>query len=107
MNKTHLELEKELTDRINQLSPIVNGLENHEPFRQLLKLWSDTERIADSSWHLLQDPAKLNELRITKFSALALVNAVPNMKHELEKLQEELIKLRNPDLMILKDVDND
>lgn len=105
--KTILDVKKELTNRVEELSPIVNGLENYEPYRQLLKLWDNTNKIADNSWHMTFDPQKLNELRITKYAALALINTIPNMKDELNRIQEELVKLNNPDLMVNKDYDPD
>ena len=103
--RTIQQIETELIKEIETLSFIVNGLENYEPFRRLLNIFNETIIACDNNWHLIADLNKLNELRISKLAANSLVNTVSNLKDRLEKFQNELITLRNPDDIVNKDYD--
>ncbi len=107
MERSLQEHKNEVVKRIEELSYIVNGLENHDPFIRLLKLWEGTKKSIDDTWHLVGDFNKLAELRITKMAAVDLIRIVPNMKHDLEMLQKQLIELDNPDQNIKKDYDEE
>lgn len=97
--------EEMLVKRIEELSYIVSGLENNDAFNRLIKVWEETKKVIDDNWHLQTDQVKLMELRITKLSALNLINMIPNMKNELSKYQKEFEELKNPDSIIKKDYD--
>lgn len=102
-----VEVEQELISRIGDLSVIVDGLEHHAPFLKLIETFQRTVKSIDSVWHMTIDPQKLNELRITKFAADEIINYISIAKQERQKLQMELAKLENPDLIINKDYDTD
>jgi len=97
--------EEALVKKIEELSYIVSGLENNDAFNRLIKVWEETRKFIDDNWHLQTDQVKLMELRITKLSALNLINMIPNMKTELSKYQKEFEELKNPDSIIKKDYD--
>lgn len=92
-----------LISQIDELSVIVNGLDNYAPFNKLIEKWKKTNEAIDSSWHLFTDLNKLNEARITKFAAMELINCIESLKSDLNKAQTELVKLQNPDEFINKD----
>lgn len=107
MDKTAQQLEEELIKRIETKSFIVNGLENHEPYLRAIESFRSTRDSIDQTWHLVMDFNKLQELRMTKMAANSIINFVSDMKFDLDKLQSELVKLRNPGDMVDKDYDSE
>ena len=99
------ELEEELIRRIDEGGYIVNGLEKHEPYLKLIEIFKQTRQQIDDTWHLVSDPAKLSELRVTKFAANTLIDFIPNLKGDVDRFQQELVKLQNPDEFVNKDYD--
>lgn len=98
--ETHNSVEKivnELTATTSRCSLIINGLENNESFNMLLDDFKKQREIIDNNWHLIDDPLKLNQLRITKFAALSLINSLDNYKHDLHKAQQTLAEIQAPD----------
>jgi len=105
--KTIAEYENDLVRRIDELSYIINGLENYGPYSRVVEMFKVTRTSIDDNWHLIADPVKISELRMTKYAVNTLIDYIPSLKQDLEKLQVELVKLQNPDDVINKDVDND
>jgi len=99
------ELEEELIVRIERMRFIISGLEGYKPFEEVLEMFRETRKNIDENWHLLNDITKLNELRMTKMAVNTLIEYIPNLKNDLNRYQEELIKLQNPDEIINKDYD--
>lgn len=99
------EIEKYLVETIQELSYLVNGLENHGPFLKLVERWQKTNESLDASWHLFGDPVKFNEARVTKFAAMELIDCVAHLKAELGRAELEMAKLRNPTDIVNKDYD--
>lgn len=103
--KSMHQLEEELISRVAELSYIVNGLEGHEPYQKMVASFLRTRESIDANWHLISDPLKLQELRVTKYAVEELINYIPNAKADLERCQLELGKLQNPDDVVNKDYD--
>ena len=96
----------ELINRIDRIKGIVSGLENNTSFKELLKDFEQNKIMADSAWHETNDPKLLDQLRILKFSAVALLTILDSYKSEIEQKEKELFKIDNPDEVITKDYDN-
>lgn len=106
MQRTQQQVEDEYIQRIERCNFIINGLENHEPFRAIMADFLQTIKNIDGAWHLMSDINRLNELRVTKLAAVSIVNCLDNYKFDLEKSTKELAELQNPDKVIQRDVDN-
>ena len=104
--KTIEQYEEELINRIKDASFIINGLDNYGPYNKIVDMFKENRQYIDDHWHLVNDPAKINELRISKMACNTLINFVSNLKMDREKFQIELGKLTNPDDIINKDYDN-
>lgn len=105
MDKTVQQVEEDYVNRIEELSYMINGLENYQPFEKVLDRFRRTRKNIDDNWHLILDPAKLHEVRVSKLAANSILSFVDDLKGELEKIQKELIILRNPDFVVNKDYD--
>lgn len=103
--KDEKELEDDLIERIARLTFIIGGLDGHEPFEEVIRMFSQTRKTIDDNWHLVSDPAKLSELRMTKMAVNTLIDFIPNLKVDKQRLQDELMKIQNPDDIINKDYD--
>ena len=101
-----LELENYLIDRIEKCTAILEGLENNSAFNMLLDDFKKQAEDIDRVWHLETDLGRVNEMRITKFATNALIMAIENYRHDLNRATEQLAKLRNKDTMIDKDYDD-
>jgi hypothetical protein len=101
-----VEYENFLISRIEKCTAVLEGLENNAAFKMLVDDFKKSSEDIDMSWHLETDLNKLNELRITKFATNALISAMQNYRYDLEKATEQLAKLRNSDIMIDKDYDD-
>lgn len=104
--KTEQDFENFLVAQVDELNFIIDGLENNPSFNMLVDKWKKTNESLDNSWHLLNDPIKFNEARITKFAAMELINCISTLKNDLARAETELFKLRNPGEFINKDVDH-
>ena len=104
-NKTLAEVEESFVKRIEELSYLVNGLDNYDPYLKAIDRFKQTRDDIDRNWHLVMDKNKLDEIRLSKMAANSIINFVNDLKYELEMLQKELIMLRNPDLVVNKDYD--
>lgn len=104
--KTEAEYRQFLVEQVSEFTSILGGLEHNDGFLKLVDKWKSTNDALDASWHLIYDPIKLNEARITKFAAMELINTIETLKADLERAQHELIKLDNPTEFIHKDVEN-
>lgn len=104
-DRTQEQMEKELIARIAKSNMVIQGLENHGPFKTVMEDFKGTIEMIDNSWHLVGDPAKLNEFRVTKMAAISLVNCLDGYKFDMKKATEELAKIQNPDKLVSRDYD--
>ena len=97
----------ELVNRLDQIKGIVSGLENNASFKELLKDFERNKTLADSAWHETTDPKLLDQLRVLKFSSVALLTVLDSYKSEIEQLEKEIFKMEHPEEVITKDFDNE
>ena len=107
MEKNFEEIKEELRLRISRCNRIVTELENNQAFKEVLDDFRQTKQRIDDNWHLISDPRQLEEMRITKLATVSLINTIETYKHDLNRAQEELIKLENPESLINKDYDTE
>lgn len=100
-------VEENLIKEIERLSFIVDGLNNYEPYKALIKHFEEAVAECDGVWHLETSPDGLRELRITKMAAQAIIDKLPSLNAELDQFKEELAKLQNPEEHINKDYDGE
>lgn len=104
-SRTRDEYRDEMLKRLSELSFMVNGLENHEAYATLLRNFEESARLIDSAWQSETDPARLNQMRITKLAAMTLLEFIPQAKEEMDKIQAELAKIENPEEAVHRDYD--
>jgi len=95
-----------LNSRVAKCNRIVQGLEHHDPFVEMLSDFKDQMKRLDDSWQWLTDEKLLKEAQITKMAYLSVVNVIDNYKHDMEEAQKQLTELENPDKITGGDYDN-
>jgi hypothetical protein len=100
-------IKADLSARIAKCNRIVQGLENHDPFIEMLSDFKDQMKRIDDGWQWLTDEKLLKEAQITKMAFLSVINVLDNYKHDLEQAEKQLVELENPDKITGKDFDND
>ena len=103
--KTAQEYEEEIVKQIESLQYIISGLKDYGPYLKVVEMFEKTRKSIDDNWHLVSDPVKLSELRMTKYAVNTLIDYIPNIQMDLEKLHVELAKVQNPDDIVHKDYD--
>ena len=100
------EVEEQIVRQIGSLELIVNGLENYEPYQKLIEIYKANIAVADDAWHLTpENSQEFRDLKNKKMAAEYVVMEIPTMKLHIQKLQEELVKIQNPDMFVDKDYD--
>lgn len=99
------ELKKELNDRIFHSKQIVDGLENNEAFRLFIDDFKTQAQRLDDNWQWITDEKALKEAQITKMATLSIINAIPNLKHDIETAGLQLDKLEHPGDFVGADYD--
>ena len=95
-----------LRKRIAKCTRIVQGLELHDAFNELLSDFKDQMKRLDDSWQWLTEDKTLKEAQITKMAYLSVVNVIDNYKHDIEEAEKQLVELENPGKITGKDYDN-
>lgn len=106
-NQTIGEFTASIKEQIAELDYIVQGLKTHEPWLRAVKMFEQNKQVVDDNWHLVADPIKLQEFRITKMAADTLVYFVPRLEGDINKLRVELAKIENPNELMHKDYDGE
>lgn len=97
MQRTLDQIENDLIKEIEKCRIIIDGLENNDGYKTLVADFKQASDEIDSVWHLQQDLSKLQEMRITKFAAQTLVQALDSYKFSLKRAQEQLEQLKDQD----------
>ena len=95
-----------LRKRIAKCTRIVQGLELHDAFNEMLTDFKDQMKRLDDSWQWLTEDKTLKEAQITKMAYLSVVNVIDNYKHDIEEAEKQLVELENPGKITGKDYDN-
>lgn len=86
----------QLEAKIANMELIIQGLDGNPAFEALLEVYKQQIMFADSQWQILTDEKQLNERRIEKLSAMAIVSVIQNMKEELKQDKQQLLEITNP-----------
>jgi hypothetical protein len=100
-------IKEELSTRIAKCNRIIEGLQNHTPFNEMLSDFKDQMKRLDDSWQWLNDEKLLKEAQITKMAFLSVVNVLDNYRHDMATAEKNLMELNNPDKITGKDFDNE
>ena len=98
---------QQLLERINKAKKIIDGLENHEPFKELINDFKAQAKRLDDSWQWITDEKVLKEAQITKMATLSIINTIDNYRADMERAGVELDKLNHPDKIIAGDYDGE
>ena len=101
------EKEAKLIEKIGRCQIIVNEIGTGKAWGFLLEDFSKTKQTIDDNWHLVSDPTKLAELRVTKFAIQTIMTTLLTYQHDLDMAQKELITLQNPKENVSKDWDSE
>lgn len=108
---TEQEYRDDLVGKIGRASEIVDGMSKSKAWELVVEDVKKNLEMIDNSWHLIPDSEdwkhKLKELRLAKLSSEYIVKLVDIYKIELERLQNELFKLDNKEVVINKDYDQE
>jgi hypothetical protein len=95
-----------LRARIAKCNRIINGLQGHTPFEEMLSDFKDQMKRLDDGWQWITDEKLIKEAQITKMAYLSVVNVLDTYKHDMEEADKQLVELENPDKITGKDYDN-
>ena len=97
---------KELDIIINRIDKILSGLETSESFNLLLDDFRNQIKNIDCNWQFIEDPLKLQSMKIMKLATLSVVNIMEVYRNDLKNAKIEKAKIENPDTFINKDYDS-
>lgn len=89
--------EEVLTKHIEYCTYIITGLENYAPYQKIVDVFRENAKSIDDSWHFVNEPAKLEQLRVAKMAYMTLIDYIPNLKMDRHKFQSELTKIQDPE----------
>ena len=110
MSEVKLDIERlreELSKQIDKCSYIINGLKDYEPYLKMVEDFKAYASQLDASWQFIDEEKPLRQAQITKMATMSVINAINNYQHDLEKAQEGLLKIDNPDKVTDKDYDGE
>ena len=96
-----------LLERVNKAKLIIDGLENHQPFMELVNDFKAQAKRLDDTWQWITDEKVLKEAQITKMATLSIINTIANYRADMERAGMELDKLNHPDKIIAGDYDGE
>jgi len=102
-----VDYKEELQDRLSKCTTVIDDLNNTGAWKILIEDMEKQKKIADDNWHLIQDPLKLETLRIGKLGVNHVISIPEAYKQEKEQIEEELERLDNPETVIQKDYDGE
>jgi hypothetical protein len=100
------ERKKELSIIINRIDKILAGLTKNESFDLFLDDYKTQMKRIDETWQYIEDPKKLESMKIMKLATLSVINVIDIYKLDLQNAKLELAKLENPDVLVNKDYDS-
>ena len=95
MSRTTEQIENELIEEIEKCRSICDGLKDNQAYKDMVADFKKAADEIDAVWHLQPDINKLHEMRITKFAANSLVNALDSYKYSMDRAKEQLEKLKD------------
>ena len=84
------QVESDLINEIEKCRRIYDGLNNNDAYKELVADFKHAADEIDSVWHLQPDINKLQEMRITKFAAQSLINALDGYKGAMDRAKAQL-----------------
>jgi hypothetical protein len=98
---------KNLYEVIQENNAIIEGLENNEPFKNLIEKFKKTAKQLDDNWQWITDEKALLQAQITKMAQLSIIHALDNLRHDSKLAQDRIIKIENPEEVTTADYDGE
>ena len=98
---------QQLIEKIAECELVVREVDNSEAWKVILKDIDGMRQKIDDNWAMQFDPKKLDEMRVTKFAVMYLLNIINSYKSDLEIAKKEMFAINNPNTVINKYYDND
>ena len=101
------EKEAALIEKIGRCQTIINEIGSGKAWGLMMEDFCATQKSIDDNWHLISDPIKLAELRVTKMAIKTITDTLITYQHDLTMAEKELYTLRNPKESVHKDYDTE
>lgn len=88
-----------LQRKVNRNSIIVRELKNSEAWQLILEDFEAERKRIDDTWAIVDDSAKLQELRVGKLAILQILNMSSAYEHDLKVASEQLEKVDDPEAL--------
>ena len=102
-----LDRKQQLIDKISECETVVRGVENSEAWRIILKDIDSLRAKIDDNWAMQFEAKKLDEMRVTKFAVMYLLNIINSYKSDLDIAKKEMYQIDNPNTVLNKYYDNE
>ena len=98
---------QQLIEKIAEYETVVRGVENSEAWRIILKDIDSLRAKIDDNWAMQFEAKKLDEMRVTKFAVMYLLNIINSYKSDLDISKKEMYQIDNPNTVLNKYYDNE
>ena len=98
---------QQLIEKIAECEEVVRGVENSGAWKIILKDIDSLRAKIDDNWAMQFDAKKLDEMRVTKFAVMYLLNIINSYKSDLEIAKKEMYQIDNPNTVLNKYYDNE
>jgi hypothetical protein len=98
---------QQLIDKISECELVVREVDRSEAWKIILKDIDQMRQKIDDNWAMQFDSKKLDEMRVTKFAVMYLLNIINAYKSDLDIAKKELHAIDNPNTVLNKYYDNE
>ena len=98
---------QQLIEKIAECDLVVREVDNSEAWKIILKDIDAMRQKIDDNWAMQFDAKKLDEMRVTKFAVMYLLNIINAYKSDLDIAKKEMFAINNPNTVINKYYDDD
>jgi hypothetical protein len=102
-----IDRKQQLIEKITECETVVRGVENSEAWKIILKDIDSLRAKIDDNWAMQFDSKKLDEMRVTKFAVMYLLNIINSYKSDLEIAKKEMYAIDNPNTVLNKYYDSE
>jgi len=97
----------ELIVKISECERVVREFENSESWKIVLRDIGQMRQKIDDNWAMVFEDKKLDEMRVTKFAVMYLLNIINSYKSDMELAKKELHAIDNPNTVLNKYYDTE
>ena len=97
----------QLIQKIAECEKVVREFKNSDSWKIVTKDIDAMRQKIDDNWAMQFDAKKLDEMRVTKFAVMYLLNIVGSYESDLEIAKKELHQIENPNTVLNKYYDDE